>query len=454
MINLENFPDEIYFKIKRGYKNKIFENIKLKKIELIKLLNITYSTLNEWKKAESYLSLGTIKKLMKLSEKQDFEELKNNILSYKTERGLEVKNPKIPILDSLELREIVIHIMCDGCFSSGYAAYYNVDKATKEEFIEELNKTFGEVEYYLDKDYVHFPSAIALILKRFFKIEFHSKICRLPQEFFNGTREKLRGIIRAMIIDEGTIDGSNVRLDSCNKRFLEDMKKIGERIGIKFGEMWQSITREHKIFRINISAKSLRDIKEMKKLPQNKKQVLLDIALKNHEKEWKYKLPGEVKKEIILALLEKPLTSFELIEKLQCSKSSLGGHIRKLINKKIITHEFKDNKRHYIINNKDYAEKFLKDPSEFIDTYKLKNYGLSQLKILKILEREELPYMKLKAKLKIGPNSFFKTIRSLKNKRFIERIDKKWYLTDSGRSILNLKEDYARYCLYANIKNI
>ncbi|MCK5624522.1 ArsR family transcriptional regulator [Candidatus Pacearchaeota archaeon] len=281
-------------------------------------------------------NIRKIKTISKISE----IDIEKNIIEYKTKKGkFGVKNPKIPIKDSQESREIIIHMMCDGCFSSGYAAYYNVGKETKEEFVKELRKVFGNIGYKIHKDSVHFSSAVMWILKEFFDVDFNSKKCRVPQKFFKGNRKKLIGIVRAIIIDEGTIDGSNIRLDSCNQKFLEDIKKICLKLGYSCGKIWQS---KGPIFRFNILAKSIAELKkDMEKLPIHRKQILIEMVEKNQKREWEYKLPGEIKKKIIKSLLNNPKRKIELILALNLPKTTIGSHLRWLIKKEIVKYNVK-----------------------------------------------------------------------------------------------------------------
>ena len=228
-ICLKDFPNEIYIKLDKNYHKDLLRGLnELKLNHISKELKVSKPTVTKWKDEGRYISLGNVKKIINLLKKNSGL-LKNKIISYGTKKSkLYIKNPNLPINDSPELREIVIHIMCDGCYNkeNGYAAYYNVPKETKEEFIKELRKAFGDIDLIFYEDHVHFPTAIALILKSYFKIDFHSTKCRIPKGFFKGNRKQLSAIIRAAIIDEGTVDGSNIRIDSCNKEFLGDLKRI------------------------------------------------------------------------------------------------------------------------------------------------------------------------------------------------------------------------------------
>jgi len=452
-IYLKDFPNEIYVKLDKNYGENLFK--KLNKFRLKYLnqkLGVSKTTIIEWKKRAEYISLGNLKKILNLL-RESFEGLENKIISYGTKRSKYfIKNLKLPINDSTELREIVIHIMCDGCYSkeNGYAAYYNFPKETKEEFVKELKKCFGEVDLIINEDHVHFPTAIPFILSEYFKIDFHSKRCRVPKEFLKGDRKKLSAIIRASIIDEGTVDGSNVRIDSCNKEFLEDLKKVCKQLDYKCGKIWVS---KGPIFRFNILAETIKQLREdMKELPILKKQQLIDIVEKNQRRNWKYKLPGEVKKQILKALLEKPKRVIELILKLELLKTTIQNHLKWLKKKEIIDYK-EGNKRTYFIKDKEKAKQFINNPSQFIKCKKIDNYGISQLKVLEILNKNNKKYSEIEKKFGFCKSATFKLISSLKNKGFIIKNNKgKWNITKKGKKILLLDKNTARYVLYANAK--
>lgn len=454
-IGIDNFPKRIYIKLKEEYKNELIEAInKIKLDSLSKKLGVSKTTIVEWKKRAEYIPLHNLKIILKLLGKENYKKFEKNIISYGTKKSkLYIKNPILPIKDSQKLREIVIHIMCDGCFSedNGYAAYYNINEETKKEFINELKECFGKIDFEIYPDHVHFPTAIPLILKKYFKIDFNSKQCRVPKQFFGGNNKKLSAIIRAAIIDEGTIDGSNIRINSCNKEFLADLKNICNKIGYKCGIIWES---NGPIFRFNILAESLKQLKEdIKKLPSKNKQKLIEMAEENQKREWKYRLPGETKKEIIKNLKKRPMKTIELIFKIGLPKTTIGSHIRRLIKEKIVAFKMKNNKRTYYIKDDKKAQEFLRYPLNFIKSEKIKNYGMSQLKVLKFLNQSSKKYNEIEKEFKFCKSATFKLISSLNNKGFIEKNKVgNWSITGHGKNILLLDETKARYMLYANVK--
>jgi len=454
-ININSFQENLYVELKEDYKRELIKELsKLKLDYLSKELGVSKTTIITWKKRTEYFPLRKINQALKIIKKSSLKDCEKNIIAYGTKlSALHVKNPILPIKDSPELREIVIHIMCDGCYNknSGYAAYYNFPKETKEEFVKELNKCFGEIDYKISEDHVHFPTVIALILKNNFAIDFNSKRCRIPKEFFRGERRELSAIIRAAVIDEGTIDGSNVRIDSCNKEFLEDLKKICENLGYICGKTWES---KGPIFRFNILAESLKQLKEdILPLPIEKKQLLIELAENNQRRNWKYQLPGEVKKQILKSLLKKPKRNIELILGLGYPKSTIGKHLRWLIKSGIIYKKTERNLTIYLIEEENKAKEFIKNPSKFIKSDKINNYGLNQLKLLKLLNKRILKYSEIRKNLKVSKSTLIKLLSRLKKKNLINKMDKKgWSITEKGKKILLLKEKKARYYLYANVK--
>ncbi|MEK6860134.1 MAG: helix-turn-helix domain-containing protein [Nanoarchaeota archaeon] len=454
-ISIKDFPDRIYIKLNDDYKKEILDKLsKIKLNYLSKKLKISKTTIIEWKKRTDYFPLKKIKEILKIINKNNLKELNNNIIAYGTKKSnLYIKNPKIPIADSPSFREIVIHIMCDGCYNqeNGYAAYYNFPKETKKEFINELKECFGDINFKIHQDHVHFPTAIPLILKDYLKIDFNSKKCRVPLKFFKGNRKNLSAIIRAAIIDEGTVDGSNVRIDSCNEEFLEDLKNICKKLDYKCGKTWES---KGPIFRFNILSKSINLLKEdLGNLPIQNKQELIKIANENQTRNWKYKLPGEIKGEILKSLILKPMGTTNLVLKIKVLKTAIGNHLRWLSKEGIISFETKNNKRIYFIKNKLKTKEFLSNPSKFIKCEKINNYGLSQLNVIKFLNQDNKRYSEIEKYTKFNKSANFKLISSLKNKGFIKKnLCGKWKTADKGKKILQLDEKKARYMLYANIK--
>ncbi len=457
-IMLKDFPNNISIKLNQNFLKKLFK--KLDKIltqrDLARQAGVTENTISQWKLNKygingRFIPLNVIK-IIRKSTKISWGEIEKNLIEYKAKQDKKsIKNPTFPIKDSKELREIVIHIMADGC-DRGYAAYYNHNENTKKEFIKELKNVFGNVEIKQHWDHINFPMAIPYILSNYFKINFLSKKCRVPKDFFINKKHSIN-IIRAMIIDEGTVDGSNIRLDSCNKEFLKDIKDICAILNIKTGKTWES---KGPIYRFNILAKSIQKVyKKISPVPIKNKEYLLKFACQNQNRNWKYELPGSTKIKIIKRLLKKPLTSVELSTILQMPRKIINKNTKKLesydiiksTGKKIYTNIYK-------IKNYNLAKKFIKHPEKFLKGTKLQNYGKTQLTILNILIKNKLANInKFSETIKITKPALYKCLKGMIKKDLIKGIKRGYYITKKGENILNFPEDKARYILYANIKN-
>ncbi|MCK5624523.1 hypothetical protein KAI04_01655 [Candidatus Pacearchaeota archaeon] len=58
----------------------------------------------------------------------------------------------------------------------------------------------------------------------------------------------------------------------------------------------------------------------------------------------------------------------------------------------------KKNIRTYFIKNENKANNFIKNPSDFIKSEKLNNYGLNQLKVLRMLHKKMTKYSEIEKK--------------------------------------------------------
>jgi len=457
-IGLKDFPDNISIKFFKEFLETLFKGINLTQKKLAQITGFSENTISQWKlnkgsKNNRFMPISVIKQIVKSSTGLKWKEVEKNVIAYRSNHDTKIVfNPKLPIKDSKELREVVIHIMADGCAES-YGAYYNYPAESKKEFIIELKKVFGDIETKTYWDHVNFPMCVAYILSNYFKINFLSKSCRVPKKFFYN-KEHLIGIIRAMIIDEGTIDGSNVRIDSCNIKFLKDIKEICSLLKISCGKTWKS---DGPIYRFNILAESINQLYEnIKPIPIKNKDELLKFACENQKRYWKYKLPGQTKKEILLQLMNGPLTSVELASKLKMLRKIINKNTKKLeslgiikvIDKKVYTNL-------YIISNLTLAKNFVNDPSKFLKGNKLKNYGITQLKILQQLqENKKCKYAYFLEILKINKGALYKCLNGMIKKKLINKIGKNYGITKKGKIILSFPENKARYLLYANVKNL
>jgi len=453
-IHLKDFPFNIAIGLDNEFRFKLFKDLfkKYNKKELCNIFGVVYSTLNNWEDGKNLIPMGTINKIVHLKDfSYSWDLFEKNIVEYKTRHGEHnsIKNPILPITDSKELREIVLHLMADGCVEK-YAAYYNYDIGAKKEFTEELRGSFGDAQYRIHKDHVQFSMAIPHILRHYFKVDFHGNRCRVPKHFFNGKREELTAILRAMIIDEGTIDCSNTRIDSNNKLFLEDIRNIASKAGYVCGKIWES---EGPIFRFNILAESVEKLyEEIKPLPIKKKDDQLKLACDSRNRKWKYFIPGTTKIRMIGELLKNPRSSVELSWELKIHRGLLNKHIKWLKKKGLIEYSGKSVYSFiYSIKDRNKANEFIKNPENFIKDSKIKKWGVTQLKILKLLSRKKSRLKDIRVETGICKSAALKVLKSLIKKRFIYKKEKIYILSNKGKQLLNFDERRIKFVLYSNI---
>jgi len=458
-IHLKDFPDNIAIALHEDIRNKLFSKFKSKnftqKLFCYKL-SISQNTFTSWKKGKTFLPMFALKEIIKNFDNQKYwwNLIENNVSSYKTKSGEinAINNPVFPIKDSPSFREIVLHLMADGSVES-YAGYYNYENSTKLEFIEQIKNVFGDCEYKIYPHHVHFSMTIPHILSHYLNIDFHGKRCRIPQKFFNGNREKLIAILRAMIIDEGTIDNSNVRIDSSNKPFLNDVKSIALKLDYKCGKIWES---KGPIFRFNILAESVEKLYlNIRPLPIKKKENQLILACESRNRKWKYFIPGTTKLRIITELLKHPKSSVELSWKLNMHRKMLNYHAKWLKSKGIIEVSGKSIYAYiWQIKDRNKAKSFINNPEIYFKDKKIMKWGVTQLKTLQALKRKELRLKQIIKETKIGKSAAHKMLKSLVNKGFISKNEKTYYLTSKGTQLLYINKNIVRFILYSNMKDL
>lgn len=347
MIGVIDFPDSMHILFTEEYRRNLF-SLAVRKVgslrKLAKELNVSFGTLRQWytgkrKVGNKYKILGcpiwAIKKLSHLVN-APISEIEKHVIAYRGIGGKLVSNPKLPIPENKKIASIVAHLLADGSYSkNGAACYTNVSKDTIREFIKNL-KVFGEVKakIYERKRYpnrqliyeIHFSKAIPKILVHHYGISFNSKQGRIPQKLKNSSKENLVEIIRAFIIDEGTIDDSSVTICSSNKLLIEDLKEICRKLRYECGK-----TINGKVaYYFSILSKSLKklydDVKPLS-IINKQKSFLFAIRDKNAPGEHK---PIWATKKRILQLLKKPMTSKQLAYKIGIDSNRINRHMNDL----------------------------------------------------------------------------------------------------------------------------
>lgn len=264
---------------------------------------------------------------------------------------MKIYSSKLPLSDSVKLREIVIHLLCDGsALNEKYqtSKYASSILETVKRFKEKLSifgnnsnlkiRTRTYPNHYLNCYSLNFSKAITKILSHKFKINFRGKEARLPVEFFDGDRRFLVAIIRTFIIDEGCIQDRSVSCCSGSLGLVEDLKLVCDKLDYQC----QKIKKSDETYYLRISPNSFKkvyeDIMTIGSLPDKNKQELLDLGIKllNNKPDFK-----NLNKKILEILKNKPSTKLELAKILIVNAKTIGERLLKL-EKQNIVRRFKE----------------------------------------------------------------------------------------------------------------
>ncbi|MFH0867858.1 MAG: hypothetical protein V1831_00965 [Candidatus Woesearchaeota archaeon] len=361
-ITLEDFPDDIYILLEDEFRAKFFKTAwKINKSyrHLAKKIGVSAPTMLAWRRNkdgghyERFVSIKNLRKILDFCKNSDsplfdFRVIEKHIKYIRAIHGkLRICNPKLPIDDSVELREIVTHLLCDGYASNKKRMTSKYDLTSLEavkEFQEELS-LFGKIQNLEIRKYnppkpratvyrLNFPKAITKMLCNEFNVDFSWNKGRIPKEFFRGDKKLLVAIVRAFLIDEGHIHSLSVKFSSNNLELLYDLESIClklnyESLGIRNCKSCYVLSLSTKSF-LNIC----NDIMSISPLPILKKQKRLELGLKLLKKRY---IHSDVGKEIIELLKVKPMTISQLCEKIISRRNNIDNHLNKLKTKNVVT---------------------------------------------------------------------------------------------------------------------
>jgi predicted transcriptional regulator len=295
---------------------------------------------------EKGISLKHLKSVVKFSQESsswnfDWKDISSNLTCIKARAGtLKIYNPILPIHDSIKLREIVTHLICDGSALNEKhrtSKYASTSLRTVNELKEKLS-IFGYIpklkirkesyqNHYLDCYILHIPKAITKLLSHKFKINFRSVEARLPKEFLNGERKFLIAVVRTFIIDEGCIKDRNISCCSGSRYLLSDLLKVCNKLEYKC----QKLRKSNNTFYLNISPDSFEkvynDLIDIGPLPIKEKQELLDLGMEIIKNKPNFKKLNE---QIIEKLKHKSSTKLDLAKKLFINTKTIGERLLKL----------------------------------------------------------------------------------------------------------------------------
>ena len=367
-ITLEDFPDDIYILLEDKFRTEFFKTAwKINKgyRNLARKVGVSNTTMLSFRrgkdiaKLDKSISIRHLKDILNYCKDSknplfDINTIQKHVKYIRAKHGMKIYNPQLPIIDSIELREIVTHLLCDGSAlieKQTNSKYALTDLNAVEEFKNKLS-IFGSnpdmqiTERKYNNHYkvcyiLGFSKAITYILTHKFKIDFRGTKARIPPEFFNGNRDLLCAIIRAFLIDEGCVHDRNIIFCSGNINLLNDLREICLLLGYKC----QNIrNKNNSIFYLYISPDSFekvyRDLNNLKPLSIKDKQQRLDFgySILTNEPDFS-KLDEGIKK----VLLSGPTTSVEISKVLFINSKTIYERLNKMYSRNVINKYRKSN---------------------------------------------------------------------------------------------------------------
>lgn len=360
-ITLEDFPDNIYVLLEDDFRAEFFKTAwKINKSyrHLAKKIGVANPVMLSWRRGrinstnqDQYCSVWAIKEIINQSKhsfewKFDLDEVQKHIKSIRAIHGKKILNIKLPIKDSIELRQIVTHLLCDG-YASNKKRMTSKYGLTSLEGVKEFEKElsiFGEIPDLKIIKYLrphraavmhnlNFPKVITKILSKKFNIEFGWDKGRIPKKFFQGDRILLAAVVRAFFVDEGSIHDLSIKFSSNNLELLKDL----EIICLKLGYKALPIKHGRSCYQLSLSNKSFldfyNDITRISPLPIVKKQKRLELGLALLNKKY---IHFDVEREILKNLEKGPLTRPQLCELIVARRNNIIHHLIKLKQKNVI----------------------------------------------------------------------------------------------------------------------
>lgn len=361
LITLKEFPNNCYVLLDEEFRSALFKTAWKKcgsREKFAKKLGVSETTMASWRRGRnsahrpqfcSIQNLKVISAYLKQEQPKQFsmEEMQKHVMAYRAPAGrLWVCNPQVPVQDSVELRGVVTHLICDGSAPQTpqrTSRYASTSKTSIEEFISKLT-TFGDIlrngneplhvqqekgltKGKKNKYVVGIPKVIPSILGQYFGISFGTFESRLPSQFFEGKRVLLASVVRAFLIDEGNIRDNRIYFTSANKRLLQDLKRICTLLEYSCGKL-EKKTRTYSFCILTKSfLKAYADIIQLGKLPipEKQKRLELGVRLVTQEKDL-----SKLNEDILTHLHQRPMTNVELSLSLGISAMTIWGRLKKL----------------------------------------------------------------------------------------------------------------------------
>ena len=292
---------------------------------------------SDTKRLRLFIPLEHVKKLVNERE-LDWNKIEKNVLAYKGPNlGLVVEKPKLPIIESAELFEIITHLIADGSVNkNGIAMYTNSNQELINNFQKLVREVFGDTKnkVYKRESKVYqctiskvFPD----IIKSFYDINFYSKTAKFPERLFELPQEHSYAVVRAIVDDEGSVGDNRISIKMKNKELMRQIERILIRIFDKKA-VSSLVRRKDGCWEISIKSNYLKQFDRKIGMIHPRKKEDIGYAIKRSEyREIKNKgFRWETKIRILTGIADKPTTVKNLGKRLLVSRFNIRAHINEL----------------------------------------------------------------------------------------------------------------------------
>ena len=285
--------------------------------------------------------------------RQVFQE---NIISYKTAGGVNfIEKPILPIKITPVFHMLFAHHVGDGTVidpKNGrlpYFGYRQFDKFYLSSFIKKIESVFGKInfkeEYFKKSTRVYCPPGISTVFFKYYGLsirDFLSTSSRIPKQIMDGDLDSLLAVLIGFIIDEGHVDSTQITVVLKNKKLIEDLKAVCNRLDYESKITYRNSELYRDYGYLNILRKGMKKL-YLDYLILNKKYPVINLGWKGEKIKDSleifnrdiYKTKGNC--EIIFKILEKEQLSVnQLSNRLNMTRQGVRFHIHNLIKSKKI----------------------------------------------------------------------------------------------------------------------
>lgn len=350
-VNLWDLPeDKIYVILNKEFNERLLNEIKSKFRSFRQFyikFNLYHQTFIRWRKKKEY-PLILIKRFCKETN-IPFTELEKNVIGIRSGRFFSkgtfkstIIYPKFPITLIPELARMIAHMLGDGCIIINKRGhynfqYYNKNNHLREMFKNDSKKVFGNlhIREAINKGtpYIFLPAPVTIIFLYLVK-DFHSKTSRLPKFIKTASFKIKREFLKCIFDDEASVkfrkSERQIEFALSNKLFVKDIKLLLNEFGIKTSKILERTDKKGN-YKAYFYIRNYHNIFKFWKSigfyhPQKQKRLEKIIKFPGR----KSYARGETKKLILDLLEEKPLSIFELSQKLERSTINISSFVRKL----------------------------------------------------------------------------------------------------------------------------